>query len=115
MFISPKTCGTRAPPMSIVAANAHGPARAAKNDPSVSIATANSAFFTNHAADLGVQKVWKISRGQQVFAGVAANLALNTSPGSAARNEYSATLGYSARLTERVTASASSPRKPGTL
>lgn len=66
-----------------------------------------TAFFTNHAADLGVQKVWKISRGQQVFAGVAANLALDTSPGSGARNEYSATLGYSARLTERVTASAS--------
>lgn len=66
-----------------------------------------TAVFTNHAANLGVQKVWKISRGQQVFAGLAADLALDTSPGSAARNEYSATLGYSARLTERVTASAS--------
>ena len=51
-----------------------------------------------------MQKVWKISRGQQVFAGASANLSLSTDPGISARNEYAATLGYSARLTERITA-----------
>ena len=63
--------------------------------------------FTNHSINLGVQKVWKISRGQQVFAGLGADLALDTEPESATRDEYSLTLGYSLRLTGKLTTSAS--------
>ncbi len=63
-----------------------------------------SALFTNHTVDLSLQKVWKISRGQQLFAGASANLALATDPGGGARDEYALSAGYSLRLTERLTA-----------
>jgi hypothetical protein len=67
-------------------------------------ATFGSSLLTNHSLDLGLQKVWKISRGQQVFASVSTNLALQTDPGASERHEYSIALGYSLRLTQRVTA-----------
>jgi hypothetical protein len=61
-----------------------------------------STLLTNHVAELGVQKVWKISRGQQIFAGLEADLPLDTDPRGAARAEYGLTLGYSLRLTEHL-------------
>lgn len=61
-----------------------------------------SELFTSHSAILGAQKVWKISRGQQVFAGLSGDLSLSADPASGARDEYSVVLGYSARLTQRL-------------
>lgn len=63
-----------------------------------------SALFTQHFAEVGLQKVWKIRRGQQLFAGLAADLALDTDPRAGARNEYSLSIGHSLRLTERISA-----------
>ncbi|HEV7405090.1 MAG TPA: hypothetical protein VGO11_19255 [Chthoniobacteraceae bacterium] len=61
-----------------------------------------STLLTSHVAELGLQKVWKISRGQQISAGLEADLPLDTDPRSAAREEYGLTLGYSLRLTEHL-------------
>lgn len=63
-----------------------------------------STLLTNHVGEIGVQKVWKISRGQQISAALTADLALDTDPGSGARDEYALSLGYSLRLTERLSA-----------
>ena len=64
-------------------------------------------LLTNHTADFGLQKIWKVSRGQQVFAHLSAAPVLSTDPGSSARDEYSVSLGYSLRLTERISTSIS--------
>jgi hypothetical protein len=66
-----------------------------------------TAHFTSHMLDLGGQKVWKISRGQQIFAGAMASVNLETVPAISSRSEFSVTMGYSARLTERLTAALS--------
>ncbi len=63
-----------------------------------------SALLTTHSAELGVQKIWKIRRGQRLSAGLFATLPFETDPRPAERFEYSASLGYSLRLTERLTA-----------
>ncbi len=63
-----------------------------------------STLFTSHSAEIGLQKVWRVRRGQQVFAALSADLALGADPKASERNEYSLTLGYSARLTQRVSA-----------
>lgn len=66
-----------------------------------------SQLFANHSLEVGLQKVWKITRGQRFFAGVAALVPLETDPGGAGRGEYSATVGYTLRLTEQINAGVS--------
>ena len=64
-------------------------------------------LFDSHRVILQLQKVWKISRGQKVFAGVSADVALSADPSAAQRDEYSSIVGYTARLTQRCSAQAS--------
>jgi hypothetical protein len=66
-----------------------------------------SSLFTEHAIETGLQKVWKISRGQQLFGGIRCAVPIDTDPRGIQRDEYSLSLGYSLRLTERITAGAS--------
>lgn len=63
-----------------------------------------SQLFTSHSIEAGLQKVWKITRGQRLYAGIAALVPLATDPEGAGRGEYSATVGYSLRLTEQINA-----------
>lgn len=66
-----------------------------------------SLAFQNHGVSLNAQKLWKISRGQQVFAGGGAEYSLYADPDPAQRHEYSGFVGYRLRLTEKVTLNAS--------
>ncbi len=66
-----------------------------------------STYLTSHVAELGVQKVWKISRGQQISGALEADLPIDTDPRQSGRREYSASLAYTLRLTARLTASLS--------
>lgn len=61
-----------------------------------------SLAFQNHGVSLNAQKLWKISRGQQVFAGGGAEYSLYADPDPAQRHEYSGFVGYRLRLTEKV-------------
>jgi len=66
-----------------------------------------SPAFENHGISLNAQKLWKISRGQQLFAGGGADYSVYADPDPAQRHEYSGFLGYRLRLTEKVTLNAS--------
>jgi hypothetical protein len=66
-----------------------------------------SLAFQNHGVSLNAQKLWKISRGQQVFAGSGAEYSLYADPDPAQRHEYSGFIGYRLRLTEKMTLNAS--------
>ncbi|MCX6853591.1 MAG: hypothetical protein NTV80_01655, partial [Verrucomicrobia bacterium] len=60
-------------------------------------------LYENHIASLGLQKVWKISRGQQIFAGAYADWSLAPEPWEAGRHELSLFTGWKLRLTEALT------------
>ncbi len=64
-------------------------------------------LFDNHSVVLQLQKVWKVSRGQQVFIGLTGDVSLTADPFAAQRDEYTLVLGYNARLTQRITAQSS--------
>jgi hypothetical protein len=61
-----------------------------------------SEAFQDHVATLGAQKIWKISRGQQIFGGFSADFSLAPDPELPGRDEYSAFVGYKLRLTEKT-------------
>lgn len=60
-------------------------------------------LYEDHIASLGLQKVWKISRGQQIFAGTYADWSTAPQPWGAGRHEYSLFTGWKLRLTEALT------------
>jgi len=60
-------------------------------------------LYDDHVASLGLQKVWKISRGQQVFAGLYADWSTAPEPWAAGRHEYSLFTGWKLRLTDALT------------
>jgi hypothetical protein len=66
-----------------------------------------SALLTEHTVEAGLQKTWKISRGQQIFGGMTASVPADIDPRGAARYEYSISVGHVLRLTERITSSVS--------
>jgi TonB dependent receptor len=57
--------------------------------------------FRNHAATLGLQKVWRPVRAMQIIAGLSAEYSVQAEPAPPQRHEYSAYLGYQWRLTDR--------------
>lgn len=59
-------------------------------------------LFQDHVASLGLQKVWKISRGQQIFAGLYGDWSTAPQPWEAGRHEYSFFTGWKLRLTEAL-------------
>lgn len=59
-------------------------------------------LFEDHVASLGLQKVWKVSRGQQIFAGLYADWSTVPQPWAAGRHEYSFFTGWKLRLTEAI-------------
>jgi hypothetical protein len=66
-----------------------------------------SSLFNDFSLECGVQKTWKIARGQQIFGALSSDFSLDAHPEFAGRHEYAATLGYSVRLTSRVDAALS--------
>lgn len=60
-------------------------------------------IFQNHMVNLNVQKIWKISRGQQFTLGLSADLSLAAQPSGPGRHELSLYAGHSLRLTEKWT------------
>ncbi len=58
----------------------------------------------NHSASLGIQKIWKVSQGQQLFFGLATEPSLAAVPAIARRDEQSAFGGWSLRLTDKLAA-----------
>ncbi len=60
-------------------------------------------LYEDHIASLGLQKVWKISRGQQIFAGLYGDWSIAPEPWAAGRHEYSLFAGWKLRLTEALT------------
>jgi hypothetical protein len=52
---------------------------------------------------VGVQKVWKVSQGQQLFFGIASEPSLEAVPAIAQRHEHSVFGGWSVRLTDKLT------------
>ena len=61
-------------------------------------------ILRNHSLSVGVQKIWKISQGQQLFFGIGSEPSLDATPVIAQRNEHSAFGGWSVRLTEKLSA-----------
>jgi hypothetical protein len=61
-------------------------------------------ILRNHSLSVGVQKIWKVSQGQQLFFGIASEPSLAAEPAIAQRHEHSAFGGWSVRLTERLNA-----------
>ena len=59
-----------------------------------------SSIFQDHTINVNLQKIWKISRGQQLLAGAAADFSLAPEPAAPGRHEFSAFAGYRLRLTE---------------
>lgn len=59
-------------------------------------------LYQDHIASLGLQKIWKISRGQQIFAGLYADWSTAPEPWAAGRHEYSFFTGWKLRLTESL-------------
>lgn len=59
-------------------------------------------LYQDHIASLGVQKLWKISRGQQIFAGLYGDWSTAPQPWAAGRHEYSFFTGWKLRLTEAL-------------
>lgn len=66
-----------------------------------------SVLFEDHVVSMGLQKLWKISRGQQIFAGVYGDWSTAPQPWEAGRHEYSAAAGWKLRLTDALTVQAS--------
>ncbi len=64
---------------------------------------AGSVLYEDHVASLGLQKLWKISRGQQIFAGVYGDWSTAPQPWEAGRHEYSLAAGWKLRLTDALT------------
>lgn len=56
--------------------------------------------FQDHTINAYLQKIWKVSRGQQIIAGTGADFSLAPEPSEPGRNEGSAFVGYKLRLTE---------------
>lgn len=61
-----------------------------------------SEIMHNNSLSVGLQKVWKVSQGQQVFFGVASEPSLETVPAIAQRHEHSLFGGWSVRLTDKL-------------
>lgn len=61
-------------------------------------------IMRNHTLGVGVQKIWKISQGQQLFLGIASEPSLSATPEIAQRHEHSIFGGWSVRLTEKLNA-----------
>lgn len=64
-------------------------------------------ILRNHSLSVGVQKVWKVSTGQQLFFGLSSDPSLEAAPSIAERHEHAVFGGWSLRLTERLTAQVS--------
>lgn len=60
-------------------------------------------LYDDHVASIGLQKVWKISRGQQIFAGLYADWSTAPEPWAAGRHEYSLFTGWKLRVTDALT------------
>ncbi|HBJ85309.1 MAG TPA: hypothetical protein DDZ88_15820 [Verrucomicrobiales bacterium] len=60
-------------------------------------------IFQSQMLNLNLQKMWKVSRGQQFTLGASADLNLAAMPAGPERNEYSLYSGHSLRLTEKWT------------
>lgn len=73
----------------------------------ISEADLTTEAFQNHAATLGLQKVWKIARAMQVVAGASAEYSLSATPEPPQRHEYSSYVGYRFRLNEKLSVAAS--------
>jgi hypothetical protein len=58
--------------------------------------------FQDQIINLYLQKIWKISRGQQFMIGTGADISLAPEPVEPRRNEYSAFTSYRLRLTESL-------------
>lgn len=61
-------------------------------------------ILRNHSLAIGVQKVWKISQGQQLFFGISSEPSLEATPSIAQRHEHSVFGGWSVRLTDKLSA-----------
>lgn len=59
-------------------------------------------LYDDHVASVGLQKTWKISRGQQIFAGLYADWSTAPEPWAAGRHEYSLFTGWRLRLTDAL-------------
>jgi hypothetical protein len=59
-------------------------------------------ILNSHSLSAGVQKIWKISHGQQLFFGVGTEPSLAAEPAIAKRNEHSTFGGWSLRLTDKL-------------
>lgn len=66
----------------------------------ISEADFRSTAFQEHQISLGWNKVWAISRGQEIFGGLSADVSVSADPSPPRRDDYSAYLGYRLRLTE---------------
>lgn len=55
--------------------------------------------FDNHSIIAGFQKVWRISRGHQIYAGANADWSVDANLSAPQRDEYSAFLGYRVKWT----------------
>lgn len=64
-------------------------------------------ILRNHSLSVGVQKIWKVSKGQQLFFGLSSDPSLEATPAIAERHEHAAFGGWSLRLTEKLTAQVS--------
>jgi hypothetical protein len=62
-----------------------------------------NSIFQNHMVNFNLQKIWKISRGQQFVLGASADLSLSAQPSGPGRHELSLYAGHSLRLTEKWT------------
>jgi len=60
-------------------------------------------IFQNHMLNLNLQKIWKISRGQQLTLGGSADLCLAARPAGPGRHELTAYVNHSLRVTEKWT------------
>lgn len=61
-------------------------------------------IMRNHSLAIGVQKIWKIAQGQQLFFGIGSEPSLDATPAVAQRHEHSVFGGWSVRLTEKLSA-----------
>ena len=59
----------------------------------------NDPFLDNHSLIAGFQKTWRISRGQQVYAGANADWSMEASEAAPQRHEYTAFAGYKVKWT----------------
>ena len=63
--------------------------------------------FENHAVSVSLQKIWKVTRGQQFTAGLSAEYSIAADPAPPRRHEYSGYVGYRLQLTERFSVNSS--------